>query len=346
MVFMMKKSNEVISNQMTKYIDSYSNKIIDLYCEKYPIIKFDPMQEKVILEDIKWNLNFLSAAVLVESEQLYFNYIQWFAKMKKNMKVPIDEILLEIHCIREVLKNEISYKNIILDQYIDMCLKSFVEIYNDEQDNNINIKIDEFLGYLLNFQKEKAIKYILDKIKNNVDISEIYIDYIQGALYKIGDLWMNGQISVAKEHYCSAVIQHIISLIYPYLFKNRTRNGRTLFAVSAGSELHEIGIRMVTDFFELDGWDTVYLGSNIVVNDVVVELEKRTVDLLAISVTIGSNIGFAIDLINKVKSKKIKVIVGGRVFNENKDLWKKIGADGYGESCFESVKVANSLFKD
>ncbi|WP_160688156.1 cobalamin-dependent protein [Clostridium sp. C2-6-12] len=203
------------------------------------------------------------------------------------------------------------------------------------------------MNYLLNFEKQKAAKFILDKLENNVDIREVYIKYLQGALYEIGDLWMNGKISIAKEHYCTALIQHIVSLIYPYLFQNSTNKGKVMFSVSAGNELHEIGIRMVTDFFELDGWDTYYLGANLPIQAIIRELKEKKVDLLAISITMGNNIQFATDLISNIRSNEalrdIKIIVGGRIFNQVKGLWKKTNADGYGENAYESVRIGNEL---
>lgn len=206
-----------------------------------------------------------------------------------------------------------------------------------------------FLQYLLNFKKDEASQYILQKVKNGTSIKEIYIQYIQASLYKIGELWQHQEISVAKEHYCTAVIQNIISLLYPYLFTHKIKKNRSLFAVSAGSELHEIGIRMVSDFFEVDGWDTFYLGSNIPISSIISELKANNANLLAISITMGNNIDFAVNLINEIRLTEIltplKIIVGGKFFNETKDLWKKIGADGYGFDAAESVSVGNKLME-
>ncbi|WP_440120087.1 hypothetical protein [Paenibacillus sp. QZ-Y1] len=33
-----------------------------------------------------------------------------------------------------------------------------------------------------------------------------------------------------------------------------------MVAACVGSEQHEIGLRMLTDVFEMEGWDTYYLG--------------------------------------------------------------------------------------
>ena len=48
-----------------------------------------------------------------------------------------------------------------------------------------------------------------------------------------------------------------------------------MVATCIGGELHEIGIRMVADFFEMEGWDTYYLGANTPADAVVAELSAQ-----------------------------------------------------------------------
>ena len=74
--------------------------------------------------------------------------------------------------------------------------------------------------------------------------------------------WQMNRLTVAQEHYCTAATQMIMSQLYPYIFEGE-RNGRVLVATCVAENLHEIGVRMVTDFFEMDGWDTFYLGANV-----------------------------------------------------------------------------------
>lgn len=351
---MVKNLNEDISKQIKENMNLFAEEIIELQyiIQPHLIIKYNKMQKEKFLDDIKSSLNFLSISIGVDSKELYFNYITWLAKVIKNLKIPLDEMLTSFQCMKEILNKEIEISDCyIIERYVEESIQYFIYTYNheykDDQDNVENFKVKEFLEYLLNFEKEKAIKYIMDKIEDHTDIKEIYMEYLQVSLHQIGELWMEGKISVAKEHYCTAIIQHIISLMYPYIFTNTKKKNRTMFAVSAGEELHEIGIRMVTDFFELDGWNTVYLGSNISINSVIKELRDGEANLLAISITMGNNIQFAIDLINQIKRdsvlSKIKIIVGGRVFDESKDLWRKVEADGYGRNAVESVEIGNKL---
>ena len=63
---------------------------------------------------------------------------------------------------------------------------------------------------------------------------------------------------MAQEHYCTAATQLIMSQLYPYIFTTG-KNGRVLVGTCVSGDLHEIGVRMVSDFFEMEGWDTFYL---------------------------------------------------------------------------------------
>ena len=77
---------------------------------------------------------------------------------------------------------------------------------------------------------------------------------------RVGELWRTAQITVDAEHYCTSVTQMAITQMYPLLFSSECRN-RTLLCARPGTELHEMGARMVADIFENDGWDSIYLGA-------------------------------------------------------------------------------------
>ena len=48
--------------------------------------------------------------------------------------------------------------------------------------------------------------------------------------------------------------------MYPLLF-SQERKDRTILCACPGTELHEMGSRMVADLFENNGWDSIYLGA-------------------------------------------------------------------------------------
>ena len=59
----------------------------------------------------------------------------------------------------------------------------------------------------------------------------------------------------------------------------------TVIAASVGAELHDVGIRMVADFFRMDGWETYYLGANTPVQSILAAVQERKADLITLSTT-------------------------------------------------------------
>jgi len=204
----------------------------------------------------------------------------------------------------------------------------------------------QYLNSLLQSDRHTASKLIKDAIENGTSIKDIYLKVFQKSQIEIGRLWQNNKITVAQEHYCTAATQAIMSQLYPYIM-NAERINQRLLAVCVGGELHEIGVRMVADFFEMAGWDTYYIGANTPIESILETLHNQNIDLIAISATITYNIPEVSKLINSIKSsdvgRNIKILVGGRPFNISQELWKKVGADGYAPDAENAIEKAHQM---
>jgi methanogenic corrinoid protein MtbC1 len=69
-------------------------------------------------------------------------------------------------------------------------------------------------------------------------------------------------------------------------------------------------------------------------------------DLLALSATLGRHVDRVTDTITAARALaggELKILVGGHAFTEAPDLWRSIGADGYGRSASEAVTLAAKL---
>jgi methanogenic corrinoid protein MtbC1 len=104
---------------------------------------------------------------------------------------------------------------------------------------------------------------------------------------------------------------------------------------------------MVADFFEMAGWDALYLGANVPTESIVKTLVEQHADVLGVSVTMTAHIPIATELIAAVhahpESAHVKVCVGGYPFNMTEGLWQKIGADGYATDAQTAVDMCNRL---
>jgi methanogenic corrinoid protein MtbC1 len=204
----------------------------------------------------------------------------------------------------------------------------------------------EYLACLLKADRKNARLLVYRLLDTGHSVQHIYESVFQTAQYEIGLLWQTNKISVAHEHYCTAATQVIIAGLYAEIFGSEKR-AKTMIGCAVSGELHELGIRMLTDFFELDGWNTYYLGANMPDSNVVTAACDQHADVLTISVTTPFNLNKAETLINKIRSNssldKMKIMVGGYAFNLIPDLWKQIGADGYAANARQAVSLAETF---
>ena len=304
------------------------------------------------VRDVNYHFQFLTEALTAEDPSLFADYVAWVKVLFAGLHFPDAVMITTLACMQEVLHEALSAELVpVLDAYIDAGLQqmrqaaapptSFVSV-----DAPLTGLLRQYLDALLRGERQTASRLITDAVQRGADVRAIYLDVFQRSQYEIGRLWLTNQVSVAQEHYCTAATQLIMSQLYPSIFAT-AKNGRRLVATCVGGELHEIGMRMVADFFELDGWDTYYLGANTPTVTVLEAIADRRPDVLGISATMTFHISIAADLIERVRASaagpQVKILVGGYPFIKSPELWRKIGADGFAPDAQGAIEAANAL---
>ena len=333
--------------------EEIAQEALDIFYNKYPefLNKYGEEGKKRSYEDLVYHLSYLESAISVNEPKLFIDYLAWCKMFFKSIKFPLEHIVESLEILvsiyeknhSETSKDEIEYLNVGLDAFNELPseLNSFINA-----DSKLGVLAQQYLNSLLRRDRETASKLIFDAVKNGVAIKDIYLHVFQNSQYEIGRLWQLNKINVAMEHYCTATTQLIISRLYPYIFKG-IKGDSKMVATSVSGELHELGIRMISDFFEMEGWDTYYLGANVPDKSIISMMEEVNADILAISATIAFHIDKVKDLIDLVKEnenlKNVKILVGGYPFNNNRELWKAVGADGFATDAESAVKKVKQL---
>ena len=118
-----------------------------------------------------------------------------------------------------------------------------------------------YLVSLLAGNRPQCAQIIQKLIQENTSIKYLYVNLFQQSMYDVGLLWEQNKISVATEHICTAVTESLINLCYPLLF-SAGHSGKKAVILCTPGEYHQIGARMVADYFELYGWDGYFLGAD------------------------------------------------------------------------------------
>jgi methanogenic corrinoid protein MtbC1 len=185
---------------------------------------------------------------------------------------------------------------------------------------------EEFLSILLKGERQKGLDLVNELLADNKGVQQIYEEVIKPAMYKVGELWENGTISVASEHLASAIVESILGQLYYRVITSAGHKDKVAVISSVEQEVHQIGAKMVSDVFELNGWTSHFLGANTPIDELIKFIDKINPNTLGLSISIDMHIDYLERTIKKVRDKfpEIPVLIGGQgLIEEGKDIMLK-----------------------
>ena len=270
------------------------------------------------------------------------------ANYEQNTRFPDEEIL---HRIADYFRISLDYLLGRTEGETDSDEEPEVRSRRDDDElygGGLSPLARRYMDTLLLRSREQAGRLVFGAINSGIPVKEIYLGVLEPALREVGRLWSQGRVDVAQEHYFSGSTQVIMSQLYPF-FPPVGKRGLTAVAAAAWGELHAIGVRIVSDFLEMDGWDTYYLGTNIDEGDVARSIRAHRASLLVVSATMDENVDSAGELVRIVRAdadiRHVRILVGGGAFERRPDLWRGIGADGTAGDAQGAVDEAIRLLR-
>lgn len=179
-------------------------------------------------------------------------------------------------------------------------------------------------------------------------IRALYVDVFQPAMREVGRMWQENRITVADEHLATAITQASMARLYDELFRGSPEPGPLLVAACADQERHELGLRMICDVLEMEGWDTVFLGASVPVEDLVRMVQARRPQVVALSASISPHVARVRDAIQAIRDAHPEqpplIAVGGRAFIDDPALATRLGADLTAKDAVEAAERLKERF--
>lgn len=178
-----------------------------------------------------------------------------------------------------------------------------------------NSRSSEFLDSLLTGDRNICSKIVHEQLNNHTSIKEIYENTIKINMYEVGELWEYNKISVATEHLASAIVEAVLNELYPSII-SQDKNERNVILTCVENELHQIGIKMVSDIFELNSWNSYFLGANTPISELISFTKDIKPDIIAISLSIYFNHTTLEKMIKQIRNEfpDLFILVGGQAF--------------------------------
>jgi MerR family transcriptional regulator, light-induced transcriptional regulator len=222
---------------------------------------------------------------------------------------------------------------------------------------NMDNENQDFFDALEREDKKYCVEWAMEKLAaHQLDIFSLYAGVLTPALNMHASCENDDFSCIWKEHVRTGIVRTIIESSFLQVIKERDdlgfeNNDKIVIVLCPPKETHEIGARMIADFFTIYGYDTIFVGSDTPTKSFLAAIEDYHPRYIAISTTNPYNVFHLQKTIEQIRAIKkyddIKIIVGGSAFKDHPDLFQTVGADMQmnSEDLYELAKNDSVLTK-
>lgn len=202
-----------------------------------------------------------------------------------------------------------------------------------------------FADVLLSGSPRDARTEAAAAIKGGFPPRRLYVDVLGPALVEVGARWQHGLVSVAQEHLATAAVSTIMATMAATLGESPGIERRAVLACSEG-EFHTVGLRMIADFLEADGWEVANLGPMTPSIELIGLVRATAPDVVGLSTALTTHLAAAAETIAELHALPDRplVLVGGQAYAGSESLAQEVGADLYGSDAEVTSQVLRARF--
>ena len=206
--------------------------------------------------------------------------------------------------------------------------------------------IQQLKDIVLNFDIDNAEAVAKAAINSGLD-PILAANALTDAIRDVGDRFGKGELYLPDLVCASEVLKKAFPVINEAIEAgggSQSSLGKVVIGTVFG-DIHSIGKGMVATLLYAAGFKVIDLGINVKSEDFLAAVKEHDADMLAMSALLTTTAMEQKKVIEGLKSAglrdKVKVIVGGSPINQ--EFADSIGADGYGATAPEGVKIARRL---
>lgn len=331
-----------------------SNAAARRFCQVDPTIKdrYDEVTCQQWRDLFSLWVHDLAAALAVCRPALLHRQVAWSKSMFGSRNVAPVDVVSALSALRDAVNREIPEDDRpLVGDYISSTIAHLTNCpgcppcHLDPECPRGNLAL-HYIVTMLEGDRLKASELILGALERGLPVRDVYLTVLLPAMQELGRMWERNEIDVAEEHFCTATTEMVLSQLYTHL-PRQPRNGLVVVLAAAEGNHHQIGVRMVADFFEMAGWRAVYLGGNVPAHDLALAVADFEADVLALAACLHSHLQSVQDAIATVRNcpdaRHVPILVGGRGFEGTDGLWQDMGADALAMSPDDAVARAQEL---
>ncbi len=143
----------------------------------------------------------------------------------------------------------------------------------------------------------------------------------------VGDLWQEGSLTAAHEHFASAALRVFLSnASRPYA---QNSNAPCLVVSTPAGQLHELGAIIINSAARSAGWNVAFLGANLPAAEIAgaaIQKEARAVALSMVYPLDDASLPGDLAQLRRLLPPQTAIIAGGRAASAYREALERVGA--------------------
>lgn len=312
------------------------------------LARFGEQGRKACRQDLRYHLDFLRAALVCGEVAPFRDYATWLAEVLKSRSVPTHHLSESFRLLDNFFREQLPQtcapiSAVLLEGIAALSHPASLTVFNTPLPET-NKPAHGYLLALLENDRRGAERLALAHQHSVGNLTDVGVDIIQPALYEVGRLWQLNRITVAQEHLASAISQNVMARLFAQAEFAMPLERGALFACVPGSH-HSLGLRMVSDAFEVAGWDVRFLGADTPTDALIQQVDSWHPEIVGLSLSLPRHIEVTRQTIAQLRAefgtRCPALLVGGQPTNQVRGLWKTLDADLWGANARDSLREAH-----
>ncbi|CAN5642204.1 hypothetical protein BH23CHL8_BH23CHL8_23680 [soil metagenome] len=209
----------------------------------------------------------------------------------------------------------------------------------------LDLRPKAFVDALLGSRLADTRAELLALVEQGAQPRDLYLGVLSPALEEVGHRWQMGLATVAQEHLATAIVSSLMASLAARLDESPPVGGRIVLASTEG-ELHAVGIRMMADFLEGDGWDVRFLGADTPRAELLGFVVDVRPEVVGLSTALTTHLAAAREAVADVHALDAApvVLVGGQAYASDPGAWARVGADAYAADAGEASRLLRARY--
>lgn len=303
---------------------------------------FGEAGKKHCRDDIGFHLDFLRPVLDTGDVEPYIDYLRWFTEVLAFRNIPSKHITKTMAMIGDFFAAAMRQGGRTVERAVAAATLAYQQqpLHPPEALPEPWPQQAAMEEALLRGDRKAAIDVYTDLLLEGIPAVDINVCVVEAAMCHIGECWQRNEVTVAEEHLATATARTVVTDAFVTLQPKAPNGRKALFAAVQGNQ-HALGLNMVADAFEHEGWQVQCLGADMPTRDLVTHIVQWHPDLVGLSVSFAHQVPQARQVVESLRAafptKCPQLVVGGAAIKRFPALAGFIGADAFALNAIEAT---------